>query len=323
MKAMVYKNYGTHKNLHLLEVPKPSPKDDEILVQIKAASLNAADKHLLHGSPFLVRLSYGLFAPNKQILGADVAGVVLEVGKNVTGFQVGDAVFADLSSAGLGGFAEFVAAKASAFVKKPANLEFAQAAAVPLAAITALQALHKGNIASAQNVLVIGASGGVGTFVVQLSKAFGADVTAVCSAAKLEQARRLGADEVLDYRQTDVVKSEKKFDLILDIATNRSFLEYAPILSKEGRYVLVGGAFPRILQVMLFGGLFSRANGKKFLGLLAQSKTADLETLKTLLETGKIAPQIEKTYSLEALPQAMSYLEKGHVAGKLVVAVSV
>jgi 2-desacetyl-2-hydroxyethyl bacteriochlorophyllide A dehydrogenase len=319
MKAMVYKNYGDSSQLKLLEMPKPSPKDDEILVQVKAASLNAADKHLLHGSPILVRLQYGLFAPTKQILGADVAGVVVQVGKNVQAFRVGDEVFADLSSVGLGGYAEFVAANGSAFVKKPANLEFEQAAAVPLAAVTALQALHKGNIASAQNVLILGASGGVGTFAVQLAKAFGAYVTAVCSTQKLEQTKRLGADEVLDYTKTDIKKSGKKFDLILNIAANRGFLEYAPILSERGAYVLVGGAFSKILQALIFGGLFSRAGGQKFVALMAQAKSADLETLKNLLESGQIAPVIEKTYPLEKLPDAMAYLEQGRVAGKLVV----
>jgi NADPH:quinone reductase-like Zn-dependent oxidoreductase len=319
MKAMVYKNYGDSSQLKLLEVPQPTPKDDEILVQIKATSLNAADKHLLHGNPILVRLQYGLFAPKKQILGADVAGVVRAVGNNVQKFRVGDEVFADLSGAGLGGFAEFVAAKASAFCKKPSHLEFAKAAAVPLAATTALQALHKGNIANAQTVLILGASGGVGTYAVQLAKAFGALVTAVCSSKKLEQAKRLGADEVLDYTKTDVVKSGKKFDLILDIAANRGFLEYAPTLSERGVYVLVGGAFSRILQVLLLGSLFSRASGKKFVALMAQAKTADLETLKNLLESGQIAPVLEKTYPLEKLPEAMAYLEQGRVAGKLVV----
>jgi NADPH:quinone reductase-like Zn-dependent oxidoreductase len=319
MKAMVYKNYGDSSQLKLLEVPQPTPKDDEILVQIKATSLNAADKHLLHGNPILVRLQYGLFAPKKQILGADVAGVVRAVGNNVQKFRVGDEVFADLSGAGLGGFAEFVAAKASAFCKKPSHLEFAKAAAVPLAATTALQALHKGNIANAQTVLILGASGGVGTYAVQLAKAFGAHVTGVCSTQKLEQTRRLGADEVLDYTKTDVVKSGKKFDLILDIAANRGFLEYAPTLSERGVYVLVGGAFSRILQVLLLGSLFSRASGKKFVALMAQAKTADLETLKNLLESGQIAPVLEKTYPLEKLPEAMAYLEQGRVAGKLVV----
>jgi NADPH:quinone reductase-like Zn-dependent oxidoreductase len=319
MKAMVYKNYGDSSQLQLLEIPKPTPKDDEILVQIKAASLNAADKHLLHGNPILVRLQYGLFAPTKQILGADVAGVVVGVGENVQTFRVGDEVFADLSSAGLGGYAEYVAAKATAFAKKPTNLEFGQAAAVPLAAVTALQALHKGNIASAQNVLILGASGGVGTFAVQLAKAFGAHVTAVCSTQKLEQTKRLGADEVLDYTKTDVQKIGKKFDLILNIAATKGFLEYAPLLSERGIYVLVGGAFSRILQTLIFGGVFSRASGKKFVGLMAQSKTEDLEVLKTLLESGQIAPVIEKTYSLEQLPEAMAYLCSGRAAGKLVV----
>jgi NADPH:quinone reductase-like Zn-dependent oxidoreductase len=314
MKAMVYKNYGDSSQLQMLEMPKPTPKDDEILVQVKAA-----DKHLLHGNPILVRLQYGLFAPTRQILGADVAGVVVGVGKNVQTFRVGDEVFADLSSVGLGGFAEFVAAKASAFAKKPANLEFGQSSAVPLAAITALQALYKGNIASAHNVLIVGASGGVGTFAVQLAKTFGAHVTAVCSTQKLEQARRLGADEALDYSKTDVRKIGKKFDLILDIAASKGFFEFSPILSERGVYMVVGGAFTRILQVLLLGGVFSRASGKKFVGLMAQSKTADLETLKNLLESGKIVPVIEKTYSLEQLPEAMAYLCSGRAAGKLVV----
>ncbi|MFN3267429.1 MAG: NAD(P)-dependent alcohol dehydrogenase, partial [Deinococcales bacterium] len=274
MKAVIYKKYGTAKNLSYLEVSKPSPKPNEILVQIKAASLNAADKHLLHGKPLFMRLAFGLFVPKNQILGVDVAGVVAAVGSDVKQFRVGDEVFADLSLAGLGGFAEYVCAKAEAFSHKPKNLEFTQAAAVPLAATTALQALHKGNIVSAQNVLIIGASGGVGTFALQLAKAFGAHVTALCSPKKLEQACQLGADEVLDYHKTNILKSGKRFDLILDIAASRGFLEYAPILSEQGNYVLVGGAFSRIVQVMLFGGFFSKATDKKYMGLVAQSKAA-------------------------------------------------
>lgn len=273
MKAVIYKNYGTAKNLVYLEVPKPSPKANEILVQIKATSLNAADKHLLHGSPFLVRLSFGLFAPKNQILGADVAGIVAAVGSDVKQFRVGDEVFADLSNAGSGGFAEYVCAKAEAFSHKPKNLEFTQAAAVPLAAATALQALHKGNIASAQNVLVIGASGGVGTFTVQLAKAFGAHVTAVCSSKKLEQAKKLGADEVLDYRKTDILKSGKKFDLILDIAAQKPFQAFAPILSERGIYLVVGGAFSRILQGMIFGGFFFQSRRQKIYGLDGTSQS--------------------------------------------------
>jgi NADPH:quinone reductase-like Zn-dependent oxidoreductase len=319
MKAMVYNNYGSPSQLEYREIEQPAPKDDEILVQVRATSLNAADWHLLRGNPFLVRLMYGLFKPNNPVLGSDVAGIVQAVGKDVQQFRVGDAVFADLSSSTRGGFAEFVSAKASWFVHKPSNLDFVQAAAVPMAALTALQALQKGGMAQGKRVLIIGASGGVGTFAVQLAKHFGAHVTAVCSTQKLEQTKRLGADEVLDYKQTDVIRHGGQYDLILDIAATRGFPEYSPLLKARGMYVLVGGAFPRFLQLMLLGGLYAQVQGKQFVSLFAQPNTKDLQTLKALLEQEKIVPILEKTYDLQALPEAMTYLGSGRAAGKLVV----
>ncbi|WP_147372994.1 NAD(P)-dependent alcohol dehydrogenase, partial [Calidithermus terrae] len=248
MKAMVYTRYGSPDVLELKEVPKPVPKAGEVLVRVHATALNAADWRLLTGTPRLLRLMFGLFRPKHPVLGADVAGRVEAVGKDVKGFKPGDEVFGDLSGSGLGGLAEYVCAKEQALALKPPRLAFEEAAAVPMAAVTALQGLRDaGGIRPGQEVLINGASGGVGTFAVQIAKALGARVTAVCSSQKVDLARSLGADHVVDYAKEDFTKSGRSYDLILDVAAYRPFSEYRPALGPQGVYALVGGHFNRIL----------------------------------------------------------------------------
>jgi NADPH:quinone reductase-like Zn-dependent oxidoreductase len=322
MKAIVLTKYGSADALELKEITKPLPKDHQVLIKVQATALNAADHHLMKGA-LLVRLSNGLFRPKYPILGADVVGRVEAVGQQVKRFKVGDEVFGDLSSVGMGGFAEYVSAPEEALMYKPRNLSFEQTAAVPLAAVTALQGLRdQGQLQAGQRVLINGASGGVGTFALQIAKVLGATVTAVCSSAKLAQARELGADEVVDYTQQDITQSSQQYDLILDVAAYRSAGAYKAILSPKGRYVLVGGSFGKILQMLLQSALLSKAGGQQFSVLMAKAKAEDLAYLKDLMEAGRVKPVIEKVYSLDQVPEAMRYLGEGHAKGKLVVRIA-
>jgi NADPH:quinone reductase-like Zn-dependent oxidoreductase len=322
MKAITYTQYGSPDVLHLQEVPQPAPKDDEVLIKVHAASVNAADLHLLRADPFLARLESGLLKPKRKILGADVAGRIEQVGSSITRFKPGDEVFGDISGCGWGGFAEFVCARESALVLKPANLSFEQAAAVPMAAVTALQGLRKkGNIQAGQKVLIHGASGGVGSFAVQIAKSFGAEVTAVCSTAKMEMVRSLGADHVIDYTREDFAKGAEAYDLILAVNGNRSIYDYKRALAPNGTYVLSGGAMSQLVQAMLLGPWISRTGGRKMGNLLALPNQDDLAFVKMLLESGKVVPFIDKTYALGEVPEALRYLEEGHAKGKVVITV--
>lgn len=323
MKAVVYTKYGSPDVLEFKEVEKPSPKDDEVLVKIHAASVNAADWHLLEADPFLARFFSGLFKPKHNILGADVAGVVEAVGKNVKQFRAGDEIFGDLAACGFGAFAEFVCANENAFVPKPANKTFEEAAAVPLAAISALQALRgKGKIQSGQKVLINGASGGVGTFAVQIAKSFGAQVTAVCSTNKIEMVRSIGADYVIDYTKEDFTKNGNSYDLIIAANGYHPILDYKRALSSNGTYVMIGGAEVQMMQAILFGPFISMTSGKKMENLIAKANKDDLIFLKELLEAGKINPVIDKRYPLSETAEAIRYVEEGHAKGKVVIAVS-
>jgi NADPH:quinone reductase-like Zn-dependent oxidoreductase len=259
MKAVVYDSYGPSEVLRLKDVAKPSPKDNEVLVRVYAASVNAADWRMMRADPFLVRLYAGLLKPTKfQTLGADIAGRVEAVGKNVHQFHPGDEVFGDVFASGFGGFAEYKCASESELVLKPANISFDEAAAVPLAALTALHGLRdKGQIQPGQKVLINGASGGVGTFAVQLAKYFGAEVTAVCSTGKVDLARSLGADHVIDYTQEDFTRSGRQYDLILAANGNRSIFDYKRVLTSKGAYVMAGGNTGQLFQVLLLGPLIS------------------------------------------------------------------
>lgn len=322
MQAFVYHKYGSPDVLQLTEIEKPSPSENRVLVKIHAVSVNALDWHLMTADIFLVRFMAGGVLKPKQpsIPGVDVAGVVEAVGEGVTRFKVGDAVFGDIAGGGRGGFAEYVAAPEKLLVHKPANLSFEQAAAVPVAAITALQGLRDvGKIQAGQKVLVHGASGGVGTYAVQLAKVFGAEVTAVCSTRNLDQARSLGADHVIDYTKEDFSKNGQQYDLILAANGNRSIYEYKRALSPKGVYVMAGGTLKQIMQSMTLGPLISQKDGKKLGGVSAHQNQKDLETLAEMLEAGKIVPVIDRVYPFKEAPEALGYLGAGHARGKVVV----
>jgi NADPH:quinone reductase-like Zn-dependent oxidoreductase len=321
MKAMVLTKYGSADALKLQQVAKPAPKDHQVLVKVQATALNAADHHLMKGA-LLVRLTNG-FRPKHPILGADVAGRVEAVGQQVRRFKVGDEVFGDFSSTGFGGFAEYVCVPEEALMHKPRNLSFEEAAAVPLAAVTALQGLRdQGKLQAGQTVLINGASGGVGTFAVQIAKTLGASVTAVCSGSKLAQALELGADEVLDYTQHDITQSGQQYDLILDVAAYRSPRGYKAILKPQGRYVLVGGSFGKIVQMLFQAALLSKSGGQQFSVLMAKANAQDLSLIKELIEAGQVKPVVENLYAFEQIPEALRHLGEGHAKGKLVVRVA-
>jgi NADPH:quinone reductase-like Zn-dependent oxidoreductase len=324
MKAIVYTKYGPPDVLNLEEVQKPTPKDDEVLVKVHAASANAADWHLMRADPFLVRLmGFGLLKPKNGLLGADIAGRVEAVGRNVTQFQPGDEVFGDLSGSGFGGFAEYVCATEDALALKPANVSFEEAAAVPLAAVTALQGLrYKGQIQPGQKVLINGASGGVGTFAVQIAKSFGAEVTGVCSTSKLDMVRSIGADHVIDYTQEDFTKNGQQYDLILAANGYHPISDYRRALSPEGTYVMTGGSGAQMLQAMTLGPIMSMTGSKKMGYLSMKQNKEDLVFMKELLEDGKITPVIDRAYPLSEIPEAIRYLEEGHATGKVVITVA-
>lgn len=319
MKAIVYTQYGSPDVLQLKEVEKPTPKADEVLIKVYAASLNAADCHYLRGAPFLFRLESGFPKPKNSFLGADVAGQVEEVGRNVTQFQPGDEVFADLSESGRGTFAEYVCASENALALKPTNISFEEAAAVPMAAVVALQGLRAGKIKRGQKVLINGASGGVGTFAVQIAKAFGAEVTAVCSTRKLEMVHLIGADHVIDYIQEDFTRNGNQYDLILAANGYRSISDYKRALSSTGTYVMSGGTTAQMFEAMLLGPWMSRKARQKIGNLAAKPNQKDLLFVKGLLEDGKVSPVIDRCYPLSEVADAMRYFEEGHAQGKVVI----
>jgi len=323
MKAMVNTEYGSPDVLHLKELAKPSPKEDEILVKVHAASVNAADWHLLRADPFLVRLMVGgLLKPKITILGADIAGRVEAVGENVKEFHPGDEVFGDISACGWGGFAEYVCARENALVLKPANITFEQAAAVPLAGVAALQGLRDyGQIRPGQKVLINGASGGVGTFAVQIARSFGAEVTAVCSTRNVDMAHSLGADHVIDYTREDFTRSGQCYDLILAANGYHPISDYKRALSPDGIYVMAGGSMPQMFQAMLLGPWISRNSEQKMVHFLAKPNKKDLTFIKELLETGKVKPVIDGCYPLSEVAGAFRYMEEEHARGKVVIAV--
>ena len=322
MKAIVYKEYGSPDVLQFMEVEKPALKDDEVLVKFYAVSANAADLHLLRGDPFLFRLQSGLRKPKYPIMGSDIAGRVEAVGKDVKQFQPGDEVFGDISGSGWGGFAEYACAPESAMVLKPANLTFEQAAAVPMAAVTALQGLRKGNIQPGQKVLINGASGGVGSFAVQIAKAFGAEVTVVCSTKKMDMVRSIGADHVIDYTKEDFTKNGQQYGLILTANGDRSISDYRRALAPMGTYVTSGGSMSQMMQAMLYGPFYTKRGGQKMGNLLAKPNKQDLTFMKDLLEAGKVTPVIDRCYPLGETAEAVRYLEEGHARGKVVITIT-
>jgi NADPH:quinone reductase-like Zn-dependent oxidoreductase len=320
MKAIVYERYGSPDVLELREVNKPIPKDNEVLIQVHAASVNAYDWHFLTADIFLIRLmGGGLLKPKNTRLGADVAGRVEAVGRNVKQFHVGDGVYGMVR----GGFAEYASAPEDALAVKPVNLSFEQAAAVPMAAVSALQGLRDtGRIQAGQRVLINGASGGVGTFAVQIAKSFGAEVTAVCSTRNVETALSIGADHVIDYTKVDFTERGERYDLILAANGYHPLSAYKRALSPRGVYVMVGGSKAQIFQAMLLGPWMSRTGGKTIGGVSAKRSQKDLILLKELLEAGKVVPVIDKRYSLSEAPEALRYLGEGHARGKVIVVVA-
>lgn len=322
MNAIVYTKYGPPDVLHLEEVEKPTPQPDEVLIQIHAASLNSRDLRMLRAKPIFIRLMPGgLFRPKNKILGADLAGRVESIGSSLKQFKPGDEVFGFLPSAtGRGTFAEYVCAKENLIALKPANLAFEQAAAVPLAAMTALQGLRDaGNIRPGRKVLINGASGGVGTFAVQIAKAFGAEVTAVCSTRNLELARALGADHVIDYKVEDFTQSGVQYDLILAVNGYHPLSDYLHVLKPEGTYVVTGGSMLQLIQAGSNRKRISRTGSQKITVLSLVQSQKDLIFIKELLETGKIKPVIDGYYPLSKTPEAISYFEKEHPRGKVVI----
>ena len=323
MKTIIHEEYGPPEVIRLVEAEKPAPKDNEVLVKVHAASINAYDWHMLTADIFLVRLmGGGLTRPKDTSLGADIAGRVEAVGKEVTQFKPGDEVFGDVAGCGYSGFGEYVSVKEKLLAPKPANLSFEQAAAVPMAGLTALQGLRDaGKIQAGQQVLIQGASGGVGTFALQIAKAYGAAVTAVCSTRNLEQARALGAGHVIDYTQEDFTQNGQQYDLILAANGYRPLAEYKRALAPNGIYVMAGGQPRQIFQAVLLGSWMSRGGGKKMMALSAKHSQEDLLALKELLEAGKIVPVIDRRYPLSETAEAMRYLGAGHARGKVVVSV--
>jgi NADPH:quinone reductase-like Zn-dependent oxidoreductase len=321
MKAIVFTKYGSPDVLQLKEVEKPTPRDNEVLVKVHGASINPWDRDILRGTPFVNRLIFGLLKPKIKILGCDIAGRVEAVGRSVKQFQPGDEVFGDLSGCGWGGFAEYVCARENALALKPASMTFEQAAAVPQAAVMALQGLRdKGQIQPGHKVLINGAGGGVGTFAVQIAKSFGAHVTGVDSTTKLDMMRSIGADRVIDYTKEDFTENEQHYDLILDVSAYHSIFDYKRALSPKGIYVMVGGSSARILQVMFLGPWISMTGSKK-MGILGLKQNKDLAFLKELFEAGKVVPVIDRRYPLSEVPEAIRYLGEGHHQGKVVITV--
>ena len=322
MEAIVYHSYGSPDVLKLEEVQKPAPQGDQVLVKVLAASAAAGDWHLLRADPFLTRFMYGLLKPKHTILGSDVAGRVEAVGRNVTQFQPGDEVFGDLSRCGFGSFAEYVCAPEDALALKPANLTFEQAAAVPVSAVTALQGLRdQGQIQPGQKVLINGASGGVGTFAVQIAKSFGTEVTAVCSTGKMAMVRSLGADHVIDYTQEDFTQNGERYDLILAANGYHPISAYQRALRPQGRYVMTGGSTAQMFQAMLLGPWLSRNSRQNMGNMLAKPNQKDLIFMKELIEAGKVTPVIDRRFPLPEVADAIRYLEAGHANGKVVITI--
>ncbi|MGA2625191.1 MAG: NAD(P)-dependent alcohol dehydrogenase [Bacteroidota bacterium] len=317
MRAIIYTEYGPPDVLQYTEVAKPAPKDDEVLIRIRAASVNPLDWRIMRGKPLFTRLMIGgLRKPKVTRPGVDVAGQVEAVGRNVTQFKPGDEVFGSCR----GAFAEYACTSESALVMKPANVTFEQAASVPVAAITALQGLRdKGRIRRGHKVLVDGASGGVGTFAVQIAKSFGAEVTAVCSTRNVDTARSIGADQVIDYTQEDSTKNGQRYDLIIAANAYHSIFDYRRALGQDGIYVMAGGGWAQIFQAMLLGPLLSLIGSRKMCFFVAKLNKTDLVLLKDFLEAGKIVPVIDRRYPLSDVVEALRYLEEGHARGKVVI----
>lgn len=323
MKAIVHRCYGSPDVLRYEDIAKPTAADNEVLVKVHAASVNPLDWHHMEGSPYMIRMDAGFGKPRNPQLGVDFAGTVEAVGRTVTRFKPGDEVFGGK----FGAFAEYVTVREDrALALKPGNLTFEQAASVPIAAITALQAVRdKGQVRSGQKVLINGASGGVGTFAVQIAKSFGAEVTGVCSTKNVDLVRSIGADHVIDYTREDFTKGAQRYDVILDTVGTHSLLEYRRVLNPKGIFVMIGSTTPgnwfAWLATPIKGLMLSPFVSQKFGMILAELKQDDLVALGTLMQSGKVTPVIDRRYKLSETPEALRYLEKGHARGKVVLTV--
>lgn len=316
MKAMVYNKYGTTDVLKLKEVQVPTPKDNEVKVKVHAVSVNSWDWDLLRGKPFLARIG-GLLKPKYKILGADIAGRVEEIGRDVKHFHPGDEVFGDISWCGWVGFAEYVCVREDALTLKPSTMTFEEASAIPQAGVLALQGLRKGQIQEGHKVLINGAGGGVGTFALQIAKLYGAEVTCVDNTGKMDLLRSIGADYVIDYTQEDL--KGRCYDLILDVIGSRSIFDYKRLLNPNGTYVMVGGSFSLILQIIFLGPVISRIEKKTMNILVHRPNKNDQNFLKDLFVDGTIVPIIDKQYALSEVAEAIQYLGEGKVKGKVVI----
>lgn len=322
MRAIVSPKYGPPEVLEFREIEKPAPKDDEVLVQVHAVSINQYDWHLLTADIFLVRLNMGFWKPKYPIPGADIAGRVEAVGPNVTQFRRGDEVFGDISARGAGGMAEYVSVPEKWLALKPTTMTFEQAAAVPMAGLTALQGLRDvANIQADHKVVIQGAAGGVGTYAVQIAKSYGAEVTAVCSTRNKEQARSLGADHVIDYTQEDFTNNGKQYDIIFAANGYHSLSDYKRALAPHGTYVMAGGLPRQMFDALLLGSLMSERNGRTIKVLTAKPSQGDLNLIKELIESGKIRSVIDKCYPLQEAPEALRYLGTGHARGKVIITI--
>jgi NADPH:quinone reductase-like Zn-dependent oxidoreductase len=319
MKAIVYTKYGPPEVLQLKEIDKPTPKDDEVLIKVHAVSINDWDWGLLLGTPFINRLINGLLKPKKRILGSDIAGRIEAVGKNAKQFQLGDEVYGDLSG-DWGGFAEYVCAREHLLGLKSASMTFEEAAAIPQAGMLALQGLRDiGHIQPGQKLLINGAGGGVGTFGVQLAKLYGVDdLTGVDSSGKLDMLRSMGFNQVIDYTKEDFTKNGQRYDLILDVKTNRSIFDYLGALNPNGVYVTVGGSMIRLLQALILGPLISKIS-KKHIRIVPLKQNKDLAYMNELFEAGNVKPVIDGPFKLTEIPEAIRYFGKGNHKGKVII----
>ena len=324
MKAWVYERYGSPEVLELRELPKPVPGGHEVLVRVRAASVNAADWRTMRADPVLVRLFNGLWRPKKiTVLGADIAGTVEAIGPKVREFKPGDAVFGDVFASHMGGFAEYKCAREDELVAKPVNVSFEEAAAVPLAALAALHGVRDvARVQAGQKVLIHGASGGVGSYALQLAKHFGAEVTALCSGRNVERARALGADHVIDYTKEDFVSGGARFDAIVAVNGSRSIFHYRRALLPRGRYAMIGGGVSQLFQALLLGPWLSRGGAQRFIPVSSKPNRADLLFLKGLFEAGHLKPVIDCRYPFTEVPDAIRYVEQGHARGKVIIAIS-
>lgn len=323
MRAITFYQYGGPSVLRCEERPEPSPTATQVRVRVRACAMNAADWHILRAEPFLARFAVGLTKPKYNVLGCDLAGVVEAVGSDVHRFKVGDAVMGELGSSGWGAFAEVVCAPEKVLVHKPANVSFVEAAAAPLSGVTAIQGLRTfAQLRAGESALINGASGGVGTYAVQIAKALGAEVTAVCSARNVELARSLGATRVIDYATVDFTEEPKNYDVILAANGFHPLKHYKRALADGGRFCMTGGAGKQMAEAMLKGPFASMGSGKKLGFVSMKSNLEDLQFLSDLMAAGKVRSIIDRTYPLEKVPEALAYLEEGHARGKVAIQVA-